>query len=339
MCNLKKILGGVVVTALLASCASAPVTVDNCASIDVPLSAVKPIDSGKRKVIFLGFTDNTIPAAKEIGTSNLVESGANLLISSSGAEMVDPTLATDLKEQIRRYEIRGESSYKSNLATDAIRIEIAQMNITSSFSEASSYTNSDGKTIRNPASCSFKATVSGFLSIYSVNPLMLMETIPLEGKQSMSVDMNNSNCPLPAGADTSMLRTAAENGAESQKFKKGLFGYFRKNGHVREVRICADQPKANFVFLSIPPQAGASPGSDVKFFRQYYFEDKLAETSLLRKKIIASGKIVETPNADEAWVQVDKREDVQLLQLGDLAEVIQDPCPNKPDWMCNKLGL
>ena len=127
MCDFKKIIGGAVATVLLASCASVPVVVDTCPSADVPLAEIKPADSGTRKVVFLGFTENTIPAAKEIGAVNLVESGANVLISNSGAEIVDSTLAIDLKEQIRRYEIRGESTYSSNLATDAVRIEIAKM--------------------------------------------------------------------------------------------------------------------------------------------------------------------------------------------------------------------
>ncbi len=340
MHGFKAVLGSTVVVVLLASCAvSTPVTVDICPTYDSLVSPVKPLESEARKVVFLGFTNNTVPVATEAGLVSLVESGTNFLVSEAGAEIVDPTLAMDLQEQIRRYEIRGESSYRSSLATDAIRIEIAQTDITSSFSEASSYTDSDGKTHRNPASCSFKGIISGSLKIYSVNPLRLMETIPIEGKGSTSIDMGSSRCPLPQGTDTILLRNAAENAADSQQFKKGVFGYFRQMGYVREVRICSDQPTNNFVFLSMQPQAGASPGSDVNFFRQYYFEDKIIGTRMLRKKIIASGKIVETANADEAWVQIDERDDAQQLQLGDIVEVIQDSCTQAFDWMCGTLGM
>jgi hypothetical protein len=340
MHGFKTVLGSTVVCILLASCAvSTPVTVDTCPTYDSLVSPFKPLESNARKVVFLGVTNNTVPVATEAGLVSLVESGTNFLVGEAGAEIVDPTLALELQDQIRRYEIRGESSYSSSLATDAIRIEIAQTDISSSFSEASSYQDSDGKTHRNPASCSFKATISGSLKIYSVNPLMLTETIPIEGKGSTSIDMGSSRCPLPPGTDAILLRSAAENAANAQNFKKGVFGYFRQVGYVREVRVCADQPTNNFVFLSTRPQDGAAPGSDVNFFRQYYFEDKITGTRMLRKKIIASGKIVDTANADEAWVKIDERDDAQQIQLGDIVEVIQDSCLQAYDWMCGTFGL
>jgi hypothetical protein len=325
MRRFKPVLSSIVVTLMLATCASKPVKIDSCPAYDAPVAAIKPLAFSTKKVVFLGFTDNTVPVATETGLVNLVESRTNVLASTAGAEIIDATLARDLQEQIRRYEIRGESTYSSHLATDAVRIEIDQAGISSSFQKADSGKAKDGTRWSTPARCTFKGTVTGSLKIYSVNPIMLTETIPIEGKTSNRIDMGNSRCPVPRDTDTALLKEAAAEAASTVKFQKGVLGYFRQVGYVREVRICRRKAKKNFVFLSIPSQTGATLGSDVNFFRQYYFDDRISGARELSKKLIASGKIIETIYVDQAWVQIKDRDDAQQIQIGDVVELIQDP--------------
>ena len=151
--------------------------------------------------------------------------------------------------------------------------------------------------------------------------------------------MSNSSCPVPAGQDRELYRSAALNNAEANALTDGIFAHFPVLGHVREVRMCKDSDDGNFLWLSTTPEQGASPGSDVAIYQQYWFEDKLNDSRVLRRKQVTSGRIVPTHNPNEAWVQIKEREAVKMVKLGDIAEITHSECTKQYDWMCNVPGL
>lgn len=317
---------------ILSGCASTPIAVETCPEVDTAVAPERPPESGVRKVVFLGFTDDKA-GTSEAGVTGLVESRTATLVSKSGAEVVDTSLAEDLSEQIRRYEIRGESNYSSNLATDAIKGEIVSAGLTYTFIERRKIENDDGVSY-TPEKCKFNATLTGTLSIYSVNPLQLMQSVPISGSSALTLEMNNKECPLPAGQDVEMFRKAALNAGKVAAFKNGIYDHFRQIGFVREVRMCSEDEKDNFVWLSTSPDLGATPGSDVGIYRQYWYEDKLEGERMLRRRQVATGRIVTTTNEQEAWVRIEEREAAKSVLLGDLVEITHADCDKAYAWMC-----
>jgi hypothetical protein len=317
----------------MGGCATTPVAIEACPEVDTAVAPEKPPKGGKRKVVFLGFTDEQA-GTSEASITGLVESRTSTLVSKSGAEVIDPSLAKDLSEQIRRYEIRGESNYSSNLATDAIKGEIINAGITYSFIEKRKIENDDGVSY-TPEKCRFNTTISGTMNIYSVNPLQLLESVPINGSSSVTIEMSNRECPLPEGQDNELFRKAALNATKVAAFKNGIYDYFRQVGFVRDVRMCTEEEKDNFVWLSTSPEEGATPGSAVGIYRQYWYEDKLEGTRMLRRKQVATGEVILTTNEREAWVRIEDRAAAKEVLLGDLAEITHADCDKPYAWMCS----
>jgi hypothetical protein len=332
MHNKFSFIGMLVAAVIMNGCATTPVSVESCPEVDTALAPEKPPEGGKRKVVFLGFSDAQAGTG-EAGVAGLIASRTATLVSKSGAEVVDPSLAEGLSEQIRRYEIRGESNYSSSLATDAIKGEIVNAGLTYSFIEKQKIESNEGVSY-TPEKCRFKATLSGTLNIYSVNPLQLMESLPISGSSGLTLEMSNKECPLPAGQDEEMFRQAALNAGKVAAFKNGIYDHFRQVGFVREVRMCMEEVKDNYVWLSTSPDQGATPGSDVGIYRQYWYEDKLDGPRLLRRMPVPTGKIVQTTNDSEAWVKIKEREAAKGVMLGDLAEITHADCDKAYAWMC-----
>jgi hypothetical protein len=332
---MQKLSRGLIVVASMAisGCAATPFAIDSCDSHDAALSEISPPKNNARKIVFLDFDDSKT-GHKDFGLGMVLESKLEEMVNRAGAEIADSSLADQLSSEIRRYEVRGTSSYSSNLATDAIEGEIIGATLSSSFSKREYVKLTEGNGYWKEASCSFNAKVAGNLKIYSINPLSLAEIIPLEGNKSISIEMSNSQCPLPAGQDKALYQDAVRDITSSKGFKKSMYANLRQVGHVREVRLCSED-KDNYLWLSTKPDQGAKKGSSVAIYKQYWFEDKLNDTRVLRRKQVAEGEIVPTTDPDEAWVQIKDREAIKQVRLGDLTEITQHSCTMQFQWMCD----
>jgi hypothetical protein len=321
----------------ITGCAATPFAIDSCDSHDVALSEISPPKHNARKIVFLDFDDSKT-GHKDFGLGMVLESKLEAMVNKTGAEIADSSLAEQLSSEIRRYEVRGTSNYRSNLATDAIEGEIIGATLSSSFTKREYIKNVDGSGYWREASCSFNAEVTGNLKIYSINPLSLTEIIPLEGSKKVSIEMSNSRCPLPAGQDKALYQDAVRDITSSKKFKKSIYANLRQIGYVREVRLC-DDDKNNYIWLSTKPDQGAKNGSSVAIYKQYWFEDKINDTRVLRRKQVAEGEIVPTSDPDEAWVQIKDREAIKQVRLGDLTEITQHSCTMQFQWMCDLIDF
>jgi hypothetical protein len=332
---MQKLSRGLIVVASMAitGCAATPFAIDSCDSHDAALSEISPPKHNARKIVFLDFDDSKT-GHKGFGLGMVLESKLEGMVNKAGGEIADASLAEQLSGEIRRYEVRGTSNYRSNLATDAIEGEIIGATLSSSFTKREYIKNVDGSGYWREASCSFNAKVTGNLKIYSINPLSLTEVIPLEGSESISIDISNSQCPLPAGQDKALYQGAVRDITSSKKFKKSIYANLRQIGYVREVRLCSEE-NDNFIWLSTKPDQGAKEGSSVAIYKQYWFEDKLNDTRILRRKQVAEGEIVPTTDPDEAWVKIKDRAAIKQVSLGDLTEITQHSCTMKFQWMCD----
>jgi hypothetical protein len=321
----------------LTGCTIKTAQVELCSETNIPLAEIAPPDSADRKVVFLG-VDDSKANADGAGLAGLVESGTTTIIGKTGTDIADPDLADSLRVEIRRYEIRGTSNFKSTLATNAVEGEVVNADLSATFHERYKIETEKG-TKWSTAYCSYAATVTGNVKIYSVNPLELIASVPINGDSKMRIDTSNADCPFTQDQKLELFRSAALDGASNKIFKDGVFDQFRQVGHIRELRQCSDDEEANYVWLSTSPDQGAAPGSGVTIYRQYWYEDKLNDTRNLRRKPVATGEIVPTNNTNEAWVHIEDQNAAQSIMLGDIAEITFSDCDQAFKLLCNLPGI
>jgi hypothetical protein len=94
---------------------------------------------------------------------------------------------------------------------------------------------------------------------------------------------------------------------------------FNEESYVREVRMCFQKKYANFIWLSTAPDDVSKKGTRVNIYRQYWFKDKLKNEVMIRRTLVASGKITESDNESEVWVKISNRNVARKIMLGDIA--------------------
>jgi len=322
---------------LMVGCASTPII--DVASI--PLQEMKlregvvvdelskKIDSsrehrGRAQVVVVDFSNggNQLASTHNVGNSAMHE--LKQAVTEAGAELVDRGLVNRLKEEIRLIEISGESKYRATAqATIAIKGKITAANYTSSFSEANVWTDKKGKTHHTPARCNYIGEAEAIISFYNMNPLSLKENISIEGRHRNTSDTTNENCPLNNNELASLLAEATEKAIKQGS--RSIKSHFSPRGYIDEFRQSKDGD-INIFRTTMSPQIGASPGNEVKIWRDVSYTNQLGR-EINERSVVAEGKVIEAAGGSvDAWIKVYRNDEADLVMLGDTVEVdYKDP--------------
>jgi len=307
---------------LLPSCyvSAKNVKVNNCPAISPGVAPnLMPANSKARRVIIMPVSIGEITQAQDAAVNATLEQAITEIIGKAGADVVDRSLAGKLEDEIKRYEQRGESNYKSDLATDAVEIHIANVSFASEYVLPSTY-ELDGKEVTNPPKCSYSSRISGFVKVLSVNPISERKTISFDSKRTESMETTTDTCEVSDEQKQGYIRAVAKKAIQNEDTKAEIFEQFRPVGYVMQARKCKGK-KENYIWINLLPEDGAEPGNSVQIYRQETFMDPISKKQMMNPILVAEGKIIKTANVNQAWVQVKNKDDFESILIGDVVEV------------------
>lgn len=305
---------GALAATLLSGCASTGL--DNLGEYkksELPEAEKMPsqaeIENGESKVVIFEVQDGDIPEAKQARVGSALTGELEKFIDRAGAELVDRGVAQKLKDEIRRAEMEGSTGYDGPPVGDfAVRGKISQASFGSDFTEARTWTDDDGKTHRSPPQCTYNATVTANLAVYSLPSLDTAKSVQAEGSVSTSEETRNSNCN--AGGD-GLLREAAQ---EAVQVKRDVLqNFFAPKGYVVERRALEDD---NVFRVSLGEEYGAKEGADVRIFKTVESTNPLTGETTVESRKVAEGVITNQVNSDTSWVRVGEPEAANKVRMG-----------------------
>lgn len=240
--------------------------------------------------------------------SSLFNSGVNLVA-------VEKSSKQKLIDEIRKYEMSGQSQYRPTAAANAaIRGYLNAANWTAGYSKAddrpspwdSHYFGGDG--------CDYVAKVEGTIAVYNVNPLEREgASVAFEGTGRMHVDTSNTTCPtLPDEQYAQIFRSALDDAI------KDYGGSIASNVASQGFVVWGGKaPESETVYfrLSVSPDK-AKPGTRVTFLdKRAVAGEDMAEVE------IATGKVVETNYPKAAFVKMDSVKDQSLIKKNTLVKL------------------
>lgn len=253
-------------------------------------------------------------------------------IVETGTQLVDRKLANSLKNEIKLAEQSGRYNTSGvPIADYAVLTDITSADFSTSFSEASSYTNKKGETTYTPASCHYNFDVVATIKIVSLPDMALLKRIEIKGDNSASTEMNNSRCPISEGGYKSLASKAAE---EAVKYNSELRTMMAAKAPVLEVRQCKEGIMAK---VAMGSEKNVQPKDTIAFSKILKNSDGELETFA-----VGEGTVVNIPThgikPEYSWVGIDEETSLKLRK-GDLATIVPAQCSNLLDFKCHMKNI
>lgn len=298
-------LGTIMAGVLAAGCSSVPkisqAQLTN--KMQLPVSASNPSPRGAEvsKAVIFDVDTSAAQTADDAQAGEPIRFAIDGYLNDAGAEMVDRTLATELKDELLRAEMGGAGSYKgAPIADYAVKTTVTQASFGSSFSEARSWVDDKGKRHTNPAKCNYAGKVAISVDVYTVPELNRVKSFRGEGSESASEETRNSNCSATGG---NMIRAAAIDSV--YEIQEELKAFFAPIGYVLNGYEISEN---EFVLkTSLTSDLGAKPGRGVRLINVTAEGDRYP---------VGEGKIADPVVGSGAFVVVDD-EVISKVRIGD----------------------
>lgn len=316
---LKKTVMSMAIVSVLSGCASGPKSIctpDTKAEIGT--SEVEQGASVGSKVVVLPvdikFKDS---AAKNLQAVLLND--IETQIHEIGPELIDRDVASKLKEEIQLAEqTTNTNSDGVKVADYAVLTEVSSSQLKKSFTEAYSYTNKKGETVRVPAKCSYRVDVKAVARVLSLPSMTLQKRVPLSGSSSSSTQARSSKCPL-SDAEYSALAVSAA--SKSVNYTADLKEFFAPSAPIMEMRTCEE---GSMVKIGMGRNQNIQPNAKVSFMKAMAASDGEIETFG-----IGEGTVVNIPHhgikENYSWVAIDEETSTKV-QKGNLGKVQAEAC-------------
>lgn len=307
---------------LLAACAST-IDVASMPRETLPVVSTKPPETSRRQVLVPSFEKHSDAKAIALGATALVERQVERIVQSAGAEVVDRSRYDDaeLRGELENAENMGKRSVRHELATDTIMGRISGVELTAQFNAARKWKDNDGKVHRVPPSCTYEAQVAGTLEAFSMNPMVLRDTIHFSGVSSTQVETRDKSCPIADGVLRQLVTSAAREAMKAPCAKLSLKDLFGPVAYVVEYRADPGDDDANFFRLSIGPREGAKAGLEAQIMSMYEFVDPVSGKKTLEPEVVAEGEIVTDKSGRQAYVHVKEGDRAKRVKAGDLVQI------------------
>ncbi len=251
----------------------------------------------------------------EKGAVREISSQIEKSLLTAGVEIVDRSLVGKLGDEIIAYEATGQFSGAGiDVADIAILPSVNNVSLSSSFSQARSWTDDDGKVYRTPSQCTYNGELMGSIKVYKMPELSVLDGIPLTGTASNNSATSNSNCPISTASAAGLAAKAAEAGVFDIEHQ--IQTHFQQKGFIIEYRKRGNEHLVN---INLGASQGIKPGQKIQFARKIERYNRMTEQkSMTVVPYDFIGVVSDLIEADNAWVIVDAEAEAQV-KFGDIA--------------------
>jgi len=315
------LLATAISTLVLTGCASTSDNFTQYQSVSMQKADVLPTKESlageKFKVVIFTADDGGSKLAKKAKAGYSVATTLEKYMAEAGVEIVDRDIADKLEIEIETAEELGESTYQGQEIADyAITGSISTAQVGASFTERSTYKDKKGKVHVTPAYCTYSAKVTANLKLYTMPALTYSKTISIDDSVSSSKDTNNSNCPMSANQQQSMVRQAAVEAVKDSRIE--FQNFFAPKAYVLEHRVFEDQ---DIFKLSAGTNLGFKAGDELKFYSVNKSKNPLTGDISSEEYPVTEGEVEEGLVFDQyVWVSVD-HEKAAKIRLGDFVKI------------------
>ncbi len=312
-------------TVLLAGCAGNQIKdVNSYSRMTLQPADIMPtkdaMSGDKTKVVIFNPIDSDIKLASNAKAGHSIATSLEKYIAVTGSEIVDRNIAEKLKKEIQLAEMKGSSTYKGpNIADYAITGTVSAANVGSSFTEARTWQDKDGKWHKSPAECTYTAQVSANMRIYKLPALSFSKAINLDDSVKVSEEARYSNCPFSVTSQESLVRQAASDSAK--KARTEFQNYFAPKAYVLERRTKED---VSIFKISHGKDLGFVADSEIKIYHLEESTNPLTDEVTTEEYSVTEGTISNQVGQNHAWVIVEDKEKASRIKLGDYVKVLYE---------------
>jgi hypothetical protein len=268
------------------------------------------LEGGKSRVLVFALEDKKWAGSGEL-VSDIVTKELN---ATNNVVIVDRSLATSLGNELQLAEAKGRTGYKGQDVADfAITGKVTDTGAGLKFTEASSWTDKEGKSHYNPATCTTSGKAAFSLKIVQLPSLDVVKTLDQDATASSTQD---GSCPysLSRGAADGIITEAIKNAV--QKARTELKNQFAPAGYVVERRV---KEKDSIFKSTLGSKGGAKEGLAVLFVRSV--EDKNALTGAVTNEQVNIAEGVISDQIGESFSFLIVKEKADQIKLGEKVKV------------------
>lgn len=198
-------------TLFLAGCVVQTVKLD-APSIGLPLADVMPtereLEGNRHRVVIFGTHQHIHATASSTNVGPTVGLELEKYIALTGAhiihanheetELPQASLLSPLAQAIQQFESTGFSAQNDLITADfALTSALTEAMVSASFYPTQNWTDKKGQIFKVPAKCTYNASITGSIKIYSTQPrLALLKNIALDQTLTSTEETRASNCPM-----------------------------------------------------------------------------------------------------------------------------------------------
>lgn len=306
----------------LASCATTIKNFDMYEKAPILNTEFMPSKSDFEKkvpsVVIFDFTTSDQNAIK-INANKFVEDYiSELLIKNKMAEVQDRKNLKKLQDEIKLSELYGSKKSEIKAVDYAIDGSITNLTFDSEFI-GPSY-NTEGDLVRR-AGYEYTSTIQGFIKIYEVPSLKVVDTISFSGsaykyEEAAGMKIWKIRTIDPAKSfDQELIKEATRSAMARNNYK--IKSFFAKSGFILEKRTLKDK---TIFLISIGYEDGIRQDDRIDIYQRYSTLNPITGEEAVSTKLIATGKVADKTEEKFTWIVVDGKK-ASTIKLGDIAKV------------------
>lgn len=314
-------------SALLAGCGSTTADISSAATVNIPLAPLAPsADELKKdqKIVLLPFeTTDVLHTIVATNGYPILEQA----LMQAGNTVIERDIAAKMRNELLVAEKTGKYRTSGLQAADiAVMVKVVNSSVGSKFTERSSWTDKKGRSQSSPAECNYSGEAKLYVRAYRLPEMAQLGSFEFEGKASASTEINNSNCPISAGAAEGLITSATETAIRENQFK--LLNELVPSNYILERRQVPGEKNTALFLTSLSNTKGAKKGAKVNFYRRELKTNQLTKEEFIEEVLLTTGEITDKIDSNGSYILVKDADNINKLMLGDVVKIEHDRCPD-----------
>lgn len=261
------------------------------------------INREKTKVVVLPLKGRD-RLANQYNLGGLASNKISHLLTEAGVEVVDRALIQDLRDEMERTEFEGalERNVLSESADYSLVVDIAQVAVTSTFTESKKSTDKNGEAQIIPAVCTYSGGLSGTYKVINNKNGRLADSFTLSSKTSTQTESSDANCLIREHQMSYLVKQAIEKAVEKTRYD--LKNFFAPKGYVASAEQSVEGQEF-YVQISLGRNDGVKPKDKVVFFELKETLDQVTGDIFQEEVLVADGNVTTNIGSRNSWVIVD----------------------------------
>lgn len=300
----------------------------NPAKLKAKMDAQERLSRGRAQLIVLPFNVKAVPDVANSGGATKGQNALKTDLIRGGAQIIDRALPSQVQSELEYIEATGTSrGVSSDIADFLFQSEVLTAEATTSYSEARSYTNSDGQRVHVPAKCNLNGTSTVSVLFFTMNPLALQKSMVLEGSASSEIkNISSHNCARqnPRALKVEAMKNAVEKNGDKIQDLFSPVGYIKDRRYDSKKGDPAKGKKMIFL-TSLPNKISTQANTRVIVYKEVERVDPWdSSKKSIEKAQIGVGKVLQVVGDNSVWIKMDKSASAAEVLLGDIVEVVQN---------------